>query len=611
MDTKESELKKHLQNCAKEQIHIINQIQNHGMILVFDLPSKKCLQYSNNWKEFLKISPNKLNLIKILNTSIIRKLEGPDSGLTSFSLTEYHDENFWSPIQVLAHTIGDALVLECMPKEDQVTVVDNVVATSINEAINRWSEITDITKLSEEVVKFVRSLVGFERVLMYKFDKNDYSGETIAEYALSENRYLGLRFPASDIPIQARKLYIQNPIRVIANVDAPQVALEPALYPKTKSNLDMSLCALRSVSPIHIEYLKNMDVMASMSLSIIVDGELWGLVACHNNKARTISFALMKTLKNLAKVISFIISSIEHRKTTNIRIKFDSILENIDGHLRSETLDQALFKQTPNLLDLAIADGWFLQVKDKVYTSGDQPSNYNHALILDHLRKQPGTLVFTNNATDVIEDYRDSSIGGFMAFHSAMGAAFTFVAYRKQTIQKIKWSGKKSGDTQEMNGYKVLTPRKSFATYEETIKNRSEGWSIEDKFLFETVLDMVSNAISSSNVVLRKEHHTLTERSKEQETIIEQQSSTIEDVSDNLIKRNRDLERLLNTLSGELNDPLNQIQINLSLMNDILGTEGKIETSDAAEMMDTMQESADQITDKLRDLLIELRSISR
>ncbi len=599
-----------LENCAREPIHIINQIQHHGLYLVFDLENGECLQYSENWKDFSIKLPKDLTLGDFLSSSSIRNFQNSETELPSVLIPDFHEEFLKRAVQLLAHQMDGMVIIECMAKHDDAAHMDHVVANSVNEAINKWSDIDDIQKLSEEVVHFVRSLIGFDRVMMYRFDPNDYSGETIAESSNEDTRFLGLRFPASDIPVQARNLYLKNPIRILSDSEAQPVALEPNLNPKTLSNTDMSKSVLRSVSPMHIQYLQNMGVRASMSMSIIVDGQLWGLISCHHKKASTISFSLTKVLKNLAKVVSFIIESILHKQDANVRVKYDNILEKLSENIEVNSSEKALFSSGTSLSDLEIADGWLLQTADETLISGAQPATFSNSLILDFLKERPGELLFSNIASGMVKGFNDSQVGGFMAFHNAVGNPFTLIAYRKLTTQKIKWGGNKhNSDSQELNGYQVLTPRKSFEQYEETVKNKSEGWERKDKYLFEVILDMVSNKITTSNVVVRKEIVSLKEKSARQDAVIQKQSSDLELKNHFLTRKNEELEALINTLSSKLNEPLNQIHINTSFINEIIHLEQIIDRDQVSEFTGELQTAADQMTDTMRELLIELRSV--
>ena len=150
---------------------------------------------------------------------------------------------------------------------------------------------TSLASIYREVARQVRGLTGFDRVMVYRFD-DDGAGEVVAEAANHGLApFLGLRYPASDIPAQARALYERNYLRIIADVDAPAIPIVPALSPEGAA-LDLTMSTLRSVSPIHLEYLRNMGVGASMSISIIVDGELWGLIACHHYSPRVLPMSV-------------------------------------------------------------------------------------------------------------------------------------------------------------------------------------------------------------------------------------------------------------------------------------------------------------------------------
>ena len=145
--------------------------------------------------------------------------------------------------------------------------------------LNRASSLQELYDIT---ARAVRALTGFDRVMVYRYDA-DYNGEVVAEAKRADlNSFLGLHYPASDIPAQARALYEKNWIRLISDVDYAPAPIEPADHPATGAPLDLTYSTLRSVSPIHLEYLRNMGVRASMSISLLRDDKLWGLIACHH-----------------------------------------------------------------------------------------------------------------------------------------------------------------------------------------------------------------------------------------------------------------------------------------------------------------------------------------
>ena len=188
---------------------------------------------------------------------------------------------------IAVHQSGSEIVLEFEPSGSEPIAPLSVLRT-MTARIERQTTLSGVYR---EVARQVRGLTGFDRVMVYRFDV-DGAGEVVAEAANHDlSPFLGLRYPASDIPKQARALYERNYLRIIADVDSDPVAIEPVLLPEG-APLDLSMSTLRSVSPIHIEYLRNMRVKTSMSISILQDSKLWGLIACHHGTAKPINLAI-------------------------------------------------------------------------------------------------------------------------------------------------------------------------------------------------------------------------------------------------------------------------------------------------------------------------------
>ncbi|RYE92056.1 MAG: GAF domain-containing protein, partial [Oxalobacteraceae bacterium] len=211
---------------------------------------------------------------------------------------------------VVVHGYGGRVTVEFECCETDAAGVASF-ALLAHRSMSRMRGKADFTSILSEAVLTVRELTGFDRVMAYRFHL-DNSGEIVAEAKIDALApYVGRRFPASDIPVQARRLYVANTLRLIANVNDEQVpvdALEPGTPP-----LDMTYSILRSVSPIHIEYLKNINVAASMSVSIVVNGKLWGLIACHHQQAHRVPYAVRMACDVLANVISSAIQVVEER----------------------------------------------------------------------------------------------------------------------------------------------------------------------------------------------------------------------------------------------------------------------------------------------------------
>lgn len=270
-----------LTNCDREPIHILGTIQPIGFLVALD-GHWNITRVSANVGEFFPGESaealigrpaegifGKAAIHGIRNR--LAMLRGPDAVERIFGCTMFDGID---PFDVAVHMSGEEIVIEAEPGSAE----HGDATGTVRSMIARLDQSADMTAFFNEGARQVRALSGFDRVMVYRFAP-DASGEVIAESARSGiGSFLGLRYPATDIPAQARELYRRNLLRVITSVNAAPV---PILSGPTKP-LDLSMSMLRAVSPIHLEYLRNMGVEASMSISIVVEGRLWGLFACHH-----------------------------------------------------------------------------------------------------------------------------------------------------------------------------------------------------------------------------------------------------------------------------------------------------------------------------------------
>jgi light-regulated signal transduction histidine kinase (bacteriophytochrome) len=235
----------------------------------------------------------------------------------------------------------------------------------------------DLLHICRSATRELRALTGFARVMVYRF-LEDGTGCVIAEEKNAElPPFLNHRYPASDIPQQARELYVRNVVRVIPDVNCTPVRLVPQICPVTGGPLDMSDCILRSVSPIHIQYPKNMNVSASMSVSIVRDGALWGLLACHHTSPRHVPYEVREVCKHVAQILSQQIAAREEAETfhqvrtlTAARQGLISEISHAEG-----TIDALLRARVPKLLELLPSDGVAVHAHGVVTTAGHCPAN--------------------------------------------------------------------------------------------------------------------------------------------------------------------------------------------------------------------------------------------
>ena len=314
-----------LSNCERELIHLAGSIQPHGVLLTVREPQMRLLQLSTNVSRLLGVSPDHLlnqplaELGGDLDAQVRRLAAGPDLADPVPFRCELPVAGRTAAFEGALHRApGDLLVIELEPvalREGDAPTVDLDTAAlgeQLGRAMQRFSAAAAIGTLSDAVVKCLRELTGYDRVMVYKFDPDGH-GEIIAEARDPRlETLLGHHYPATDIPQRARELYIRNRVRVLVDVNYDPVPLVPRQVPGLGAELDMSMSHLRSMSPLHLQYLRNMGVTATLVVSLVREGRLWGLIACHHYSPRNLRYAVRAAADMLAEVISTRIAAIEN-----------------------------------------------------------------------------------------------------------------------------------------------------------------------------------------------------------------------------------------------------------------------------------------------------------
>src|SRR4051812_35517555 len=296
-----------LTNCDHEPIHIPGSIQPHGILLVVDPNSEVVLQAAGDTAGSLATQHPPLGrpLHELLGVGLKGIIHSAGVGLGSkpHYLGAISGTAPSAYIDVLAHLQNDVAVIELEPALADRPSAARLLA-EIGAAVAAIDAAPDLLRICQAAAREVRRLTDFDRVMVYRF-LEDGSGSVVAEdHVDALPSFLNHRYPASDIPRQARELYVHNPIRVIPNVCYAPGPLVPSLCPATGQPLDMRNCMLRSVSPTHIRYLKNMGVAASMSVSIVHDGALWGLIACHHRTPKRVPYELREVCKHVGQTLA-------------------------------------------------------------------------------------------------------------------------------------------------------------------------------------------------------------------------------------------------------------------------------------------------------------------
>ncbi|MEO8618419.1 MAG: HWE histidine kinase domain-containing protein, partial [Sphingomicrobium sp.] len=482
-----------LTNCDREPIHQLGAIQPIGCLIAVST-DWYVQRVSANISQFFDATPDQLigtpmtglftgDAIHALRNRLAL-LRGQDAieRLFRFTLTEGGQ-----PFDVAMQMNDSQVVIELEPSTEH-TYGD--ATGTVRGMVGRLDGASDLTTFFNEGARQIRALTGFDRVMVYRFD-TDGSGEVVAETAKNGiGSFLGLHYPASDIPRQARELYKRNLLRVITDIDAEPVAIVPALD-ENKQPLDMSLSVLRSVSPIHVEYLRNMGVRASMSISIIVEGELWGLFACHHYSPRCPSFERRSVAELFAQMFAMRIESRLRQQTVDFERRARGICDQLLGAVAS---DETLLRDPEWLSDILTsaipANGVGVWINGNYAFSGQTPDTGDFARIIKALHGTSAGKVFaTDRIGDLVPEAASfaSRAAGMLSIPISRSPRDYVVLFREERVRSVRWAGDPHKPVEFGPNGPRLTPRQSFEEWKETVDGCSEPFSASELRVAETM----------------------------------------------------------------------------------------------------------------------------
>jgi light-regulated signal transduction histidine kinase (bacteriophytochrome)/CheY-like chemotaxis protein len=481
-----------LTNCDREPIHILGAIQPIGFLLA--LTSDWIIaRASANVAAFVGRGPEDLigrPLAEILPNRAVHDLRnrttmlrGPDAVERLFDCDILGgDQRF----DVALHLSGGQVVIEAEPSSGEHGDASGMVRSMIS----RLDLSPDMTSFFREGARQVRALIGFDRVMVYRFAA-DGSGEVVAEAVKAGiGKFLGLRYPASDIPAQARELYRRNLLRVIADIDAVPVPIVPQ-RDEGGQPLDLSLSTLRSVSPIHIEYLRNMGVCASMSISIIVEGKLWGLFACHHYSPRCPTFERRSVSELFAQMFSMRLESRERKETVEFERRARDISDQLLGAVAS---DEMLLKDPDWLGDILThaieADGVGVWIAGSHAFSGVTPGEDDFRHIIRALNSTAAGKVYaTDHIASLVPGAERfaSSAAGLLAIPISRSPRDYVVLFRSELVRSVRWGGDPHKPVEYGPNGPRLTPRESFEEWKELVEGRSKPFTASEVRVAETL----------------------------------------------------------------------------------------------------------------------------
>ena len=468
--------------CDREPIHVPGAIQPFGLLFVVDPTSDLILQAAGDAESLLGHNGSVRGepLQHVLGASLENLLRQ-----TGMSLSR--EPKYVGTLQagtgqgyltIVAHQVQEVVVVEIEPAGPPASAARTLAnIRSMTELISGASDPLDAYRLA---VREVRRITGYDRVMIYKF-LPDASGEVVAEEMVDQEKsFLHHHFPASDIPQQARDLYRRSAIRVIPDVGYAPAPVEPALCPKDNQPLDMSLCILRSVSPVHIRYLKNMGVGASMSVSLLPRNELWGLIACHNSSAKFVPYEAQEACRHVGEVLS---QQIQVREDFELyRREHDLALAGniVVNALAAGNVSTTLLTHCTEIQTVVPSQGVAVCWQRDVARAGDIPSeesirNLAHWLV----HEKAGCEVYTTDCLSDVYPEADAfaaRASGLLSIVLPTEEPTVIMWFRPEQLEEIKWAGNPYEPVKSESVLGALNPRSSFATWRETVRGHSTPW---------------------------------------------------------------------------------------------------------------------------------------
>ena len=571
-----------LANCADEPIRFPGAIQPHGALLTLREPDLQIVQVSANVASLFNHPPETLlgqPLDTLLGADNARTVQQIASQLNFIDAPALHVTLNGNEFEGLLHRHQGVLVLEFEPRYEHFQPKSvNGRASNLGKMLQRLQSAKTLQALYEISVSEIQAMTGYDRVLIYRFEEEGH-GQVIAEAsAPSMELFNGLFFPASDIPEQARELYRTNWLRIIPNADYEPVPLLPKLHPDTGKPLDLSFSTLRSVSPIHCQYMKNMGVLSSMSISLMKGDKLWGLISCGNREPLHVPNDLRTTCQTIGQVLSLQISAMEALDISRQREEKVEALDTLNQAMSAsaDTVFDGLAQCPQVLMDLVLAGGVAIIEGQQLHRYGNCPEPAQIRALHKWLQ-DTGQPAFASHHLSAVyppaADYQPVA-SGVLAMSLPKPVDNGVLWFRPEVKENIQWSGdpQKPLALEKSDAGLRLRPRTSFEIWKVEMAGISTKWSSGDRF--------AANDLRRSAL----------ENDLARQVLREQQAVRARD-------------ELVAVVSHDLRNPMTVISMLCGMMQKAFSSDGAHTSRRISSAIDTMQQAAARMNVLLEDLL--------
>ena len=536
-----------LSNCADEPIRFLGQIQPHGHLLALD-DDGKIVAISRGLAELLALKASE-------STQALTLSELPQPLQISIaacrSQLAKEDDNFpaygglYQPLpegnkfEVVATANAQGLCLvELLPMDLKETSDGTCwYQHEIQRLMTRLSKAEDLGDFSRTMAAQFRELSGYDRVMIYRFDE-DYNGEVIAEAARADlESFLGLHYPASDIPAQARALYLTNVVRLLGDVESQSVDI--LIDKSALDTLDLSHARLRAVSPLHIEYLRNMGVGATLTISIIIEGKLWGLIACHHYSPKVLPYSFLQSVTFLSRVLSGELNRIIQHEN---ELAYEQIISTQDELIRAMNTTQrfmdALVGGNPNISHLLNADSAMVFFSSDVFCVGECPDTKQATEFLHWVKRQiqPSETLYTHTNLESVyppgAEFKAIGSGVIVLFLS-YNRTDAIIWFRKEIVRTVSWAGNpEKAVVRDDNGeVSRLQPRQSFEEWKEVKSGTCIPWTTAEMHTASNFRNPIVEMTLKQGVLLEKLNQELMQAKNEAILANERKTDAISNMS--------------------------------------------------------------------------------